>query len=162
MLIFFLFSCGEIDQALNVVREFQRIYPPSSARTNLHPAMPVDSLVALHGPRTLVRVTPRSLVDDDSVPPIFVFTDVAILHNHLVQKQKVKEVAYLTWLLHAYAGAVRDRRGMNLLVGDVRDGSKACPVEESTMREEEEIKVKQKFAKKRRTGRLRMSLSRRI
>lgn len=127
--------------------------------------MPTESSVALAGPRTLIKMSQRSLVDDDSVPPILVFTDVATLHNSLVRKERVDDVGYLTWLLHTYAGGVRDRRGMNLWVGDVQDPARGrtagSGAEILDIREKEEQKVRRSFERRRRTGRLRMSLSRR-
>jgi hypothetical protein len=121
--------------------------------------MPTTNRVALEGPRTLVKVIPRGLVDDDSVPPILVFTDVAPLHNALLQKKRTQELGYLTYLLHAYAGGVRDRRGMNLLVSDVNEGWKG----RKAMGNEDEAKIKArlKYEKRKRSGRQRPGLPRR-
>jgi hypothetical protein len=150
---------------MSLVRSFERKYPPSASKTNLHSSMPMDSSISLTGRQTLVKMSQRSLVDDDSVPPTLVFTDVATLHNLLVRKERVDDIRYLTWLLHAYAGAVRDRRGMNLWVGDVREPARGRAAgragEILEIREQEKKKVRRVFERRRKTGRLRASLPRR-
>src|SRR5271169_598527 len=132
---------NRIDDAMDLVRLFEKTYPPSDSKSNLCPDMPTGSRVVLEGPRTLLKVTPRGLIDDDSVPPILVFTDVAPLHKALLQKTRTKDLGYLTYLLHAYAGGVRDRRGMNLLVKDVNEGWKG----KKAIGNEDEAKIKAKL-----------------
>ena len=154
-----VYRAHSLDDAMALVRRFEQTYPPSDAKANLSPEMPTESRVTLAGARTLVRARPRGLVDDDSVPPIFVFTDVAVLHKALLQQRRTTDVAYLTYLLHAYAGAVKDRRGMNLLVHDVNDGWMG----KQALGDEMEVKVKAKrrFEQRKKNGRVRPGLRRR-
>ncbi|KIM29206.1 hypothetical protein M408DRAFT_23013 [Serendipita vermifera MAFF 305830] len=151
-------KANTLDDAMALVRRFEEIYPPSDAKANLSPEMPTESRVVLAGARTLVRTNPRGLIDDDSVPPILAFTDVATLHKALLHAQRSEDVGYLTYLLHAYAGGVRDRRGMNLLVSDVKEGWKG----KEALGNEVEVKVKAKrrFEKRKRNGRVRPGLRR--
>lgn len=141
-----------------LVHQFEERFPASDAKANLSPDMPVESRVALAGPRTLIKANPRGLVDDDSVPPILVFTDVAALHKALLQARRTKDIGYLTYLLHSYAGGVRDRRGMNLLVADVKEGWKGKKALGDEM--EVKVKAKRKFEKRKRSGRVRPGLRR--
>ncbi|KAG8835931.1 hypothetical protein FRC17_000016 [Serendipita sp. 399] len=151
---------GDIDAALSLVRNFHQKFPPEAPREHLCPDLPVDSLVSLSGERTLIKVVERATIDDDTVPPVLVFTDVRSLHQALVQAQRAKDIDYLTYLLHAYAGHVRDRRGMNLHIDDVKEGWRGkMPVEN-----EELAKVKQRMRAEWRgkTGRLKSVIQRRV
>jgi hypothetical protein len=100
----------------------------------------------------------RALVDDDTVPPILVFTDVSSLHRALVQAQRISDINDLTYILHSYAGSVRDRRGMNLLVDDINQGWQGRRHSEEDIAEKKRAIAK--FEKKRRTGRLKAVLPR--
>jgi len=116
---------NDLEGALSLVREIQERYPPDMVSENLNPDLQVIvSKLGLEGPRPLVRLSERGLVNDDSVPPALTFADVEILHHRLSTagpggEPRRKDIDYLTWLTSAYAGRLKDRRGMNLLVEDV-------------------------------------------
>ncbi|KAG8788721.1 hypothetical protein FRC19_003919 [Serendipita sp. 401] len=151
---------GELDSAMALVRLFHQKFPPEAARKHLCPDIPTNSLVSLSGERTLIKVIERATIDDDTVPPILVFSDMSSLHQALVQVQRAKDIDYLTFLLHAYAGYVRDRRGMNLHVGDVKEGWRG----RMPMGNEEVAKARRRMRAEwqRKTGRLQPALPRRI
>lgn len=114
-----------MEGALSLVREMQERYPPDMVSENLNPDLQVIvSKSGLEGPRPLVRLSERGLVNDDSVPPALTFADVETLHHRLTTagpggEPRRKDIDYLKWLTSAYAGRLKDRRGMNLLVEDV-------------------------------------------
>jgi len=156
-----------LDGALRLVREFQERYPPDMVSENLNPDLQVVvSKPGLEGPRPLVCLSERGLVNDDSVPPALTFTDVEILHHRLTTagaggEPRRKEVDYLKWLIAAYAGRLKDRRGMNLLVDDVGkygwDGTGTGVTEK--VKERNRLKVR--WRSKLETGRARPPLRRR-
>lgn len=113
---------GDVDGAVQLLKQFERLYPPSTTKTNLDPHMPLETKISLEGPRTLIKVVERGKIDDDTIPPVLVFTDIVALHKRLARDQRTKDINYLTYLLHAYAGNVRDRRSFNLAVNDLEDG----------------------------------------
>jgi hypothetical protein len=92
------------------------------AKASLSPYMPTNSRVRLDGPHSLVKATQRGLLEDDSVPPVLTFSDVALLHQALSRSRRLTDISYLTYMSHAYAGAVRDRRRMNLATKSINGG----------------------------------------
>ena len=116
---------NDLEGALSLVREIQERYPPDMVSENLNPDLQVIvSKSGLEGPRPLVRLSERGLVNDDTVPPALTFSDVETLHHRLTTagpggEPRRKDIDYLKWLTSAYAGRLKDRRGMNLLVEDV-------------------------------------------
>ncbi|PVG00073.1 hypothetical protein CPB86DRAFT_702080 [Serendipita vermifera] len=106
---------NDIDGALSLVHLFEERYPPAKAKTSLSPYMPTNSRTRLDGPHALITATQRGLLEDDSIPPTLAFSDVASLHQAISRSRRQTDISYLTYLLHSYAGAVRDRRRMNLV-----------------------------------------------
>lgn len=111
---------GHRQDAVRLVREFAELFPPAEVSRNLSAETLVDSKVSLSGSRALVRLSERGMITDDTVPPLLLFKDVSFLHKELllVGESGRKDLRYLTWLLHAYEGHLKDRRSMNLFVED--------------------------------------------
>ena len=149
------------------MRDFQERYPPDMVSENLNPDLQVIvSKPGLVGPRPLVRLSERGLVDDDSVPPALTFTDVEILHHRLTTagpggEPRREDIDYLTWLTTAYAGRLKDRRGMNLLVDDVGKYGWDGTGTEVTEKVKERNRLKTRWRSKWEKGRARLPLRRR-
>lgn len=156
-----------MDGALRLVREFQELYPPDMVSENLNPDLQVIvSKPGLEGPRPLVRLSERGLVNDDSVPPALTFTDVELLHHRLMTagpggESRKKDIDYLTWLTSAFAGRLKDRRGMNLLVDDVGKYGWDGTGTEITEKIKERNRLKARWRSKWEKGLARMPLRRR-
>ena len=156
-----------MDGALRLVREFQERYPPDTVSENLNPDLQVIvSKPGLEGPRPLVRLSECGLVNDDSIPPALTFTDVEILHHRLTTagpggEPRRKYLDYLTWLTGAYAGRLKDRRGMNLLVDDVGKHGWDGTGTEVTEKVKERNRLKARWRSKWEKGLARLPLRRR-
>ena len=142
---------------MQLLKQFERLYPPSGAKTDLDPHMPLEAKISLEGPRTLIKAVERGKIDDDTIPPVLVFTDIAPLHRRLARDQRLTDINYLTYLIHAYAGNVRDRRGFNLAVNDLEDGWRG----KKPVGDKDEAKVKARIKWERRRTKGRVPISRR-
>ena len=149
------------------MRGFQQRYPPDTVSENLNPDLQVIvSKPGLEGPRPLVRLSERGLVNDDSVPPALTFTDVEILHHRLTTagsggEPRKKDIDYLTWSISAYEGRLKDRRGMNLLVDDAGKYGWDGTGTEIAEKIKERNRLKARWRSKWETGRARLPLRRR-
>ena len=155
-----------MEGALRLVQEFQERYPPRVISENLNPDLQmIVSKPGLEGPRPLVRLSERGLVNDDSVPPALTFPDVEILHHRLTAagpggEPRKKDLDYLTWLTCTYAGRLKDRRGMNLLVDDVGKYSWDGTGTEIKEKIKERNRLKARWRSKWEKGRARLPLRR--
>jgi hypothetical protein len=152
---------------MRLVREFQERYPPDVISENLNPDLQmIISKPGLEGPRPLVRFSERGLVIDDSVPPALTFTDIEILHHRLTTAEpgggpRKRDLDYLTWLTRAYAGRLKDRRGMNLLVDDAGKHGWDGTGTEVAEKVKERNRLKTRWRSKWEKGRARLPLRRR-
>ena len=111
-----LHSVGELDRAMQLLRDFAARYP-CTAVSMPAPKHPMRSTrTQLFGARPLVRLSSPTEVPDDAVPPVLTFTDLEILFQRLVTEGDLRklDISYVTFLSKAYEGALRTRRGRTL------------------------------------------------
>ncbi|PPQ83219.1 PPR2 [Psilocybe cyanescens] len=99
-----------LSRSMAQLKAFAAKYPPEVIKTP-PPKLPLQSTrTALVGHRPLVRMTPKIEVPDDAVPPLITFRDIDVLHHRLIIEERVKDIAYITWLCKSYEWALRIRR----------------------------------------------------
>ncbi|GJJ09290.1 hypothetical protein Clacol_003512 [Clathrus columnatus] len=114
-----------LDEAINLVRDFMKRYPPSFVKE----PSPVDpnrsTRVSLYAERPLVRLTERSSVPEDRIPPFLLFQDLELLHHRSVLAKRRDYIDYIKWVANAYAGALRQRQYLTFSAGSKAPSEKA-------------------------------------
>lgn len=143
-----IFSNDRVKEALGLVREFVARYPPALVRMS-SPRSPMRSTrTALVLPPTLgrpiVRLSSVVGVPDDTVPPLFTFGDIELLHHRLVAKGRghEKDIAFLMWMCKSYLGNLRMRMEKSIRskpeIAHVDKVERARVEQESALHEQEQ------------------------
>lgn len=66
--------------------------------------------------KPIVRLTTATEVPDDRVPPLLTFTDLAVLHQRLVQERRENDIAFLKYVCVSYECGLKKRRERALKV----------------------------------------------
>ncbi|TDL26915.1 hypothetical protein BD410DRAFT_763106 [Rickenella mellea] len=103
-----------VDEALQLVRQFERTYPPHRVKTPTPKPEMRSTRAVLFAARPLIRFTSSTDIPDDSVPPLLTFRDLEFLHQRLVLYGRTADLAYLKYISKAYEGALRRRRDRSI------------------------------------------------
>ena len=99
---------------MSILHDFSTRYPPQIiSRLSLRKPQLRSTQTALYDTgRPLVRLTSPLDVPDDSVPPLLTPRDLELLHHRLVDAgpSRQRDMDRVTYLAHAYVGALRKRR----------------------------------------------------
>lgn len=99
-----------LDEAMNLVRDFVQRYPPSLVKQPSPTDSSRSTRISLYGERPLVRLTDRTSIPEDRIPPFLLFKDLELLHHRSVSAKRRDYVNYIKWIASAYAGALRQRQ----------------------------------------------------
>ncbi|KAK7441821.1 hypothetical protein VKT23_016483 [Stygiomarasmius scandens] len=131
---------NNLDRAMSHIRHFVSLYPPSSIRdpTTYTKSVLQSTQTRLVGARPLVRISSPIEVPDDSVPPLFTFKDLRVVHQRLVIRgNRPKDVAYITYVCKAYEWALRVRRNERMKAKPPKEKAGITIVGEDLRAEEE-------------------------
>lgn len=95
---------------MGLVRKFAELYPPGIVKQLPPSTSPGSPRISLYGDRPLVRLTERTTLREDRIPPFLMFEDLELLHHRCVVKKHTDHVDYLTYIAHSYEGALWRRR----------------------------------------------------
>ena len=95
---------------MDLLHQFVDRYPPLIVKQ----ASPSDpkrsSRTSLYAERPIVRLTERSMIPEDRIPPFVTFRDLNLLHQRAIAAKRQDYISYITWVGKAYEGALRRRR----------------------------------------------------
>ncbi|KAF8508069.1 hypothetical protein JB92DRAFT_2814976 [Gautieria morchelliformis] len=99
-----------LDEAVDLIYQFVDRYPPQIVK---HPSPPdprQSTRTSLYAERPIVRLTDRSTIPEDRIPPFLTFRDLNTLHHRAIAAKRPDYITYITWVARAYEGALRRRR----------------------------------------------------
>lgn len=101
---------GHLHEAMDFLHQFVARYPPPFVKQPSPPDPKRSTRTSLYAERPIVRLTERSTVPEDRIPPFLMFRDLNLLHHRAIAAKRPDYIAYITWVSKAYEGALRQRR----------------------------------------------------